>query len=333
MRSAPSPAVCRRLLALLALTAALALPAAAQDSAAYSVRFEALWNAADHPYDFPSNAHFSPLVGATHGADVELWRPGARATEGIRAMAELGMVVPLRTEVRAVGGAADYVEGDPVNRSPGVGFAALTVTAEHPLVTLVTMVAPSPDWFVGVRNLPLSERGEWLLRKTVELGPWDAGTDSGSTFLSPNQVSVPRQNIAPLTGFPFAGTPPVGRFVFERTDAPPPEPLLLADGRFEVTAVWTTATGSSGYGKPMALTDDTGYFWFFDADNVEVVLKVLDACGFADRFWVFAGGLTNVGVELVVRDTVAEVEKRYSNDVDQPFQPIQDTAGLATCDG
>ena len=311
----------------------VALPAAAQEgTATYAVRFEATWNASDHPSDFPSTAHFSPLVGATHGPDVELWHPGGLATEGIRSMAERGMVVPLRSEVQALGDAADYVEGEPVNLSPGVGHAALTVSPAHPLVTLVTMVAPSPDWFVGVDSMPLREGGGWLLRKTVLLGPWDAGTDSGTTFLSPNQVSVPRQPIAPIAGFPFAGTPPLGRYVFERTDAPPPEPLVLAGGRFEVTAVWTTPSGSSGYGRPMALSDDTGYFWFFDDDNVEVVLKVLDACGFAGRYWVFAGGLTNVGVELTVRDVEADVEKIYTSTADQPFQPIQDTAGLATCD-
>ncbi len=318
------------LLAALAAAGA-ALPARAQEPATYRVTFEAAWNAADHPADFPSDAHFSPLVGAVHGPGVELWRPGGAATEGIRLMAERGQVVPLRDEVRALGTAAGFVVGEPVNRSPGAGHAMLTVTAEHPRVTLVTMVAPSPDWFVGVAGLPLAERGEWLLRKTVPLGPWDAGTDSGTTFRSPNQATVPRQPIHPITGFPFAGAPPLGRFVFERVDPPPPEPLVLGGGRFEVTAVWTTAAGSRGYGEPVALGPDSGWFWFFGEDNVEVMVKVLDACAFANRYWVFAAGLTDAGVELVVRDVAAGVERRYENPVGEPFLPIQDTTGLATC--
>jgi hypothetical protein len=318
------------LLALLAAASA-APPAAGQDTAAYAVRFEAEWNAVDQPADFPADAHFSPLVGATHGPNVELWRPGGAASEGIRLMAEQGQVVPLRSEVRAVGDAADFVVGEPANTSPGVARASLTVSQAHPLVTLVTMVAPSPDWFVGVAGLPLAERGEWLLRKEVALGPWDAGTDSGTTFTSPNQPTSPRQPIHPITGFPFAGTPPLGRFVFERTDAPPPEPLVLGAGRFEVTAVWTTPGGSSAYGKPVPLTADTGWFWFFRDTNVEVVVKVLDACAISGRYWVFAGGLTDVGVELVVRDTEAGVETRYETAPGEPFPPIQDTAALATC--
>ena len=319
-----------KLLALAVLVCA-ALPAIGQETATYEVRFEALWNAVDHPQDFPPNPHFSPLVGATHSAAADFWSPGGLATEGIRLMAEQGMVVPLRSEVRAVPAEADYVEGDPVNISPGEGFATLTVSEDHPLVTLVTMVAPSPDWFVGVDSMPLMEGGDWLFRKTVDLFPWDAGTDSGTTFRSPNQVSVPRQTIHPIAGFPFTGTPALGRYVFERTDAPPPEPLVLGDDRFEITALWTTENGSSNFGTPVPLTDDTGYFWFFNQNNVEIVVKVLDACGFANRFWIFAGGLTNVGVELTVRDVVADEEKTYTTQPGPPFQPIQDTVGLATC--
>jgi len=315
---------------LLALLALAALPVQGQETATYRVRFEADWNAADHPQDFPPNPHFSPLVGATHGGDVDFWSPGGLATEGIRAMAELGQVVPLRNEVQAVGAAADYVEGG-FTVSPGTALATLTVSEDHPLVTLVSMVAPSPDWFVGVDSMPLMEGGEWLLQKTVPLFPWDAGTDSGTTFLSPNQVSVPRQPIRPITGFPFAGIPPLGRFVFDRTDAPDPEPMLLGGGRFEVTAIWTTENGSSRYATPVVLTDDTGYFWFFDENNVEMVIKVLDACSFADRFWVFAGGLTNVGVNILVRDTVGGMDRRYTNEVGDPFQPIQDTNAFFTC--
>ena len=57
-----------------------------------------------------------------------------------------------------------------------------------------------------------------------------------------------------------------------------------------------------GTGTAIALTADTGYFWFFSASNVELVVKVLDACTFDDRFWVYAAGLTDVEVTLTVTD-------------------------------
>lgn len=107
--------------------------------------------------------------------------------------------------------------------------------------------------------------------------------------------------------------------------------LELANGRFTVEARWKEPGGDAGFGEPMALTSDTGYFWFFNEENVEVLIKVLDACSFADRFWVFAAGLTNVEVELTVVDTLAQVEQTYTNPLGQPFQPTQDTATFATC--
>jgi hypothetical protein len=64
---------------------------------------------------------------------------------------------------------------------------------------------------------------------------------------------------------------------------------------------------------------------------VETVVKVLDACSFNQRFWVYAGGLTNVQVTLTVTDTVKGVVKTYTNPQGTAFQPIQDTNAFATC--
>ena len=82
----------------------------------------------------------------------------------------------------------------------------------------------------------------------------------------------------------------------------------------------------------MALTGDAGYFWFFSANNVETVVKVLNACSAAaPRFWVFAAGLTDVGVQLTVTDTQTGAVKVYNNPIGTPFQPIEDTNAFATC--
>ena len=50
---------------------------------------------------------------------------------------------------------------------------------------------------------------------------------------------------------------------------------LCLGGRFKVEVAWETAN-REGPGNAVALTDDTGYFWFFDPANVEVVVKALD---------------------------------------------------------
>lgn len=117
-----------------------------------------------------------------------------------------------------------------------------------------------------------------------------------------------------------------------REAACPDAALLLGDDRFQVTAFWATAT-DSGPAASLGMTKDSGFFYFFNPDNVELVVKVLDACqvpGF-NNFWVFAGGLTNVEVQLTVVDTQTGQTKIYSNPLNHAFAPIQDTNAFATC--
>lgn len=106
------------------------------------------------------------------------------------------------------------------------------------------------------------------------------------------------------------------------------KPALCLGNRFRVTASWQKSDGSNGDGTPITLTADTGYFWFFDSSNVEAVIKVLNACSFDSKYWVFASGLTNVHVELDVTDTVTGATKTYTNPQNTAFAPIQDTGAL-----
>jgi len=107
--------------------------------------------------------------------------------------------------------------------------------------------------------------------------------------------------------------------------------LCLNNNRFAVTSTWKTTGGQTGVGTATAITGDTGYFTFFSSSNVEVVIKVLDACGLNSRYWIFAGGLTDVNVVLTVRDTKSGTTKTYTNPLGVAFQPIQDTNALAVC--
>ncbi len=107
--------------------------------------------------------------------------------------------------------------------------------------------------------------------------------------------------------------------------------LCLNDDRFKVTANWLRTNGEAGTGNAVELTGDTGYFWFFNAANVEMIVKVLTGCPQNGHFWVFAGGLTNVEVELRVEDTQSGIVRTYNNPQRAPFQPIQDTAAFETC--
>ncbi|MFN2386845.1 MAG: S8 family serine peptidase [Thermoanaerobaculia bacterium] len=107
--------------------------------------------------------------------------------------------------------------------------------------------------------------------------------------------------------------------------------LCLSGGRFRVTAAWQAADGRSGVGNAVGLTADTGYFWFFDRQNVEMIVKVLNACSVNQRIWTFAGGLTNVEVTMTVEDTNTGAVRTYRNPQGTAFAPVQDTGAFATC--
>lgn len=107
----------------------------------------------------------------------------------------------------------------------------------------------------------------------------------------------------------------------------------LNDGRFKVTAEWEDSKGNTGEGRAILPSDDGGGFSFFGPNNPEVLVKVLDGCGVPgfNSFWVFAGGVTNVGVTLTVEDTESEEEKVYRNPLGAPFAPVLDTSAFAQC--
>ncbi len=109
--------------------------------------------------------------------------------------------------------------------------------------------------------------------------------------------------------------------------------MCLNDNRFQVEVAWQDSDHNIGAGSGVPLTGASGYFWFFDDANVEMVVKVLDACGLPgfNNYWVFAGGLTNVEVILTVTDTESGEVQEYVNQLGDAFQPVQDTGSFSTC--
>ena len=176
------------------------------------------------------------------------------------------------------------------------------------------------------------------------------GISAGTYYISASEYEyhhqlydhVPCPGGPPMGCDPTSGTPVIVTdnsyqridFALARLCSPSDVALCLNDRRFRVEVAWEDFDNNTGLGNSFDLTDDSGYFWFFGEDNVEIVVKVLDACtlpGF-NSFWVFAGGLTNVAAELTVTDTVSGEIQAYENPLGAPFQPIQDTGAFTTCD-
>jgi hypothetical protein len=69
----------------------------------------------------------------------------------------------------------------------------IEVNTTYPLVSAITMIAPSPDWFVGVHdyNLCNEANGMWFSKKVKDLFLYDSGTDDAPTFFHKNKPSKP----------------------------------------------------------------------------------------------------------------------------------------------
>jgi hypothetical protein len=169
-------------------------------------------------------------------------------------------------------------------------------------------------------------------------------TPIGSTG-APNRPAVFVDNLTPGTTYFFRvrannGTGPsaysnVASVTTPASDGPCAQTstaMCLNNNRFRVQAMYFTPQGQNGQGQTVKLTSDSGYLWFFSATNIELIVKVLNACG-TGHYWVFAGGLTNVRVLLTVTDTGVSptLSKAYINPQGVAFQPIQDTLAFATC--
>ncbi len=106
----------------------------------------------------------------------------------------------------------------------------------------------------------------------------------------------------------------VRAFVAGHGGLPPDDSELRLFGqRFTVSAHWRTSDGVTGSAHALPLTDQSGELWFFDANNVELVVKLLDGRPLNQRFWFFYGALSNVEYWITVTDTVTGATKEYHN--------------------
>lgn len=170
-----------------------------EEEANYRVTFSFHWNSQDFPVDYPSNAHFSKLIGWSHKSSTNFFMEGTLASDGIENMAETGGTSPLDNEITsriADGEGLELVIGDLLASGTGEIVVEINVDREHPCVTLATMIAPSPDWYVAVVNVNLYDDSRFSDEKIVNAIAFDAGTDNGSTFTSDDLDADPQQPIA-----------------------------------------------------------------------------------------------------------------------------------------
>ncbi|WP_298556129.1 spondin domain-containing protein [uncultured Algibacter sp.] len=188
-----------------------------QTTAIYDISVTTIWNSTDHS-SLPSGAHWSPLAGATHKNINDILEFGVTAplTNGIKSIAETGNTTNFNSEINdaiSAGNADQYLQQafSPFAGNNSVStLTNISVSEDFPLITLVSMVAPSPDWFIAVNSLNLRsginpDSNGWENTFTIDVFAYDAGTDDGTNYGSGDIISAPRQPISMVSGFPING--------------------------------------------------------------------------------------------------------------------------------
>lgn len=177
-----------------------------EGDATYTVTFTMHWNSTDFPTDYPSGAHFSKLIGWSHKSSSTFFAVGTTASDGIKDMAEEGGTGTLKTELEdkiTDGEGFDFVLGGGLGSGTGDITVEVEVDANNPSVSLVSMVAPSPDWYVGAINVNLYDGSNFVDSKTVTAVVYDSGTDSGLTFSADNAPTNPQGSISLFVDSPL----------------------------------------------------------------------------------------------------------------------------------
>ena len=158
--------------------------AAAQTIATYNLTVQNDWSQANHEswaqlFSNVTSPHFSHLRGASHNSNVTFWAPGTLSSAGMILMQETGLIDDtgsstgdLRAEIDAHIAAGDAFNCIEYREHFGAGTSTVRsfdVSETFPLVSLVSMLGPTSDWFIGVSGLNMRDGDGWIDTITVDL--------------------------------------------------------------------------------------------------------------------------------------------------------------------
>lgn len=194
----------------------------AEDQARYRLTVEITWSEETAPFEFPGAPHMSGLIGITHNSRYALFRDGDHASSGLELVAENGRPSIIKAEFaegqrrKRVG---EVFQAPGLSDLPDAFEVEFTASVDHPRVSFVTMLAPSPDWFTGHSDLLLLRDEVWVEDVKLPVWVWDSGTDLGETFRAPNEDNQPQQSIRLLATPHFLtdkGLVPIGQATLKR---------------------------------------------------------------------------------------------------------------------
>lgn len=145
----------------------------------------------------PAGVHFTNFAGMVHNADGELWKPGKLATKGVENVAETGSTTAILLEIDSVirtKNALSLILFTPPSAT-GMKKSTIYCNSNYSMISVASMIAPSPDWFIGLSGLNLFTNKKWVADTTVQLFVYDSGTEEGDVFGYSNPPTTPQQPI------------------------------------------------------------------------------------------------------------------------------------------
>ncbi|PSW62081.1 hypothetical protein C0W54_09615 [Photobacterium kishitanii] len=172
------------------------------ETATYELTLNSNWSANNFSTNFPSNRHFSGVIGLTHNTNGGIFELGKLASAGIVEVAETGAKTVLTTEIndlQNLGKSLSTIDGSGITVDQQSVTVTFDISQDYPYISLVSMLAPSPDWFTGLNSYQLFVDGKWVESVDVSLNTYDAGSDGGLIFTSANDPITPPDVITLLT--------------------------------------------------------------------------------------------------------------------------------------
>ena len=242
--------------------------------------------------------------------------------------------------------------------SAATGGAVIDGTLGHATLTINDndgtggTVPVAPTHLTAAADSIASIMLDWEDKATIETGYEVERRALGGTFqkiddLPANSTSYMDAGLPAATHFDYrvravngAGTSPYSNEAGAATDAPiapcvaNSTTLCLNGGRFSARVHWRTSSDAGeAQTVPLPSAPDSGLFYFFSASNIEMLIKVLNACvpTLGNKYWVFYAATTNVEFTLTVTDTQRGKVKVYFNPLNRTAPPVQDVSAFATC--
>jgi hypothetical protein len=168
-------------------------------SASYKVYITGTWTMPQHT--IPINKHFTQFVGLIHGDSCAVYKLGSLATLGVENVAEVGNSSALKAEMDNYIAAGKALSKFFITLPNIVGTDStiINVNIKNSRISFESMLAPTPDWFVGIDSYNLIQNNKWVSDITIPVYGYDAGTEDGDVFGYANPATVPQQPISLMT--------------------------------------------------------------------------------------------------------------------------------------